>query len=83
MRPLYESIQDDPRHTEVETVGIRSITVRRFPEWGMGHLPAELATTAAREAFRVAHTPAAEWRDDALAKILDEFERALAQTQTA
>ncbi len=81
--PLYGTIMQDPRHTEVETVAIRPVTARRFPEWGMGHLPAEFAAQAAREAFRIARTPGAAWGDAALTEILDEFEQALNRAPTA
>ena len=76
--PLYGSIMQDPRHTDVETVSIRPLTSRRFGEWGMGHLPAELAVHTAREAFRVARTPGAVWGTDTLNDILEQFERVLA-----
>ena len=77
LMPLYGSIVDDPRHTKVETVSIRPIETPRFAGWGLGHLPAEFVTSAAREAIRAARTPGSAWADGSLTEILAEFERAL------
>jgi len=38
---LYRRIAQDPRHTEVRTLGIGAVTERLFGDWSMKYLPIE------------------------------------------
>lgn len=38
---LYETIRQDPRHTEVQTLERVPVSKRRFPDWSMKYVPFE------------------------------------------
>ncbi|MGB3726116.1 MAG: BLUF domain-containing protein [Glaciecola sp.] len=48
---LFELIKTDPRHTDVQELGVSNITNRSFPEWTMGFKRLDVDVISAVDGF--------------------------------
>ncbi|MGB1682075.1 MAG: BLUF domain-containing protein [Acidimicrobiales bacterium] len=75
--PLFAKILTDPRHFDVQTVSIRPVERRHFPEWGMGQVNTDLTVTGVQDVLELIRGPGIEWPEDALEVVLQSLRESL------
>ena len=75
--PLFATILTDPRHFDVQTVSIRPVERRHFPEWGMGQINTNLTVAGVREVLELVRGSGVEWPEEALEVVLRSLRESL------
>jgi len=75
--PLFAAILGDPRHFDVQTVAMRPIDGRHFPEWGMGQINTDHTMAGVREVLELVRGPGVQWPEEALEVVLDSLRSSL------
>ena len=74
---LYARVLEDPRHVDIQTLTVRQVEERTFPQWGMAQVRGQVAPPVSPAALLEQSASGSTWVDGPVDEILTWFRHTL------